>query len=97
MGRWPPNRPRTEQCLQTLQKRAGALAWLADAKLSSGDLTVNGVHTLAVMHLQRNELTEAHRSLASLSESQIVEGPYLLFLRAGLRLASVLPKASMPR
>lgn len=71
--------------------RDAALAWLAEEKVDVPDLTVNGVHTLSLCHLQRSDVESVCIALGKLTPDQGKEGPYLLFLRATANLASVLP------
>jgi hypothetical protein len=71
--------------------RDAALAWLAEEKVDVPDLTVNGVHTLSLCHLQRLDVESVRIALGQLTPAQGKEGPYLLFLRAAASLASVLP------
>jgi hypothetical protein len=68
-----------------------ALAWLAEENIDVPDLTVNGVHTLCLCYLQRLDVESVRIALGKLTPDQTKEGPYVLFLRAAVNLASVLP------
>lgn len=71
---------------------AAALAWLAEHNLSVPDLTVNGIHTLAMIHLQHDDFQKTRDILIEATDAQLAEGPYFLFLRAAVRLATLFPK-----
>jgi hypothetical protein len=71
--------------------RDAALGWLAEEKVDVPDLTVNGVHTLSLCHLQRLDIESIRIALGKFTPDQGKEGPYLLFMRAAASLASVLP------
>jgi hypothetical protein len=68
-----------------------ALLWLAEERLDVPDLTMNGVHTLCLCHLQRLDIESLRVALEKLTPDQLKESPYFLFLRAAANLASVLP------
>jgi hypothetical protein len=68
-----------------------ALAWLAEEGLDVPDLTMNGVHTLCLCHLQKLDVESLRVALEKLTPDQLKDGPYFLLLRAAANLASVLP------
>jgi hypothetical protein len=67
-----------------------ALEFLGSNNLSVADLTMNGIHTLCVLHLKRDNLNEVMNVLNQVSEEQFGDGPYLLLLRGGARLARIM-------
>src|SRR6266545_2168004 len=85
--------------LSILDRRHGtdkALEWWRTQGLSVSDLTAVGAHTLTVLHLKKEEHEEARRILEALPDYHIEEGPSLLLMRAGVRLACTLPKPERP-
>ena len=71
---------------------AAPLAFLDDHNLSVPDLTVNGIHTLCIVHLVQGNLEAVKNVLNQVSEEQFTDGPYLLLLRGAVRLAALFPK-----
>jgi tetratricopeptide (TPR) repeat protein len=68
---------------------AAGLAFLTDHNLSVADLTVNGIHTLCILHLKQGNIETTKQVLSNVSEEQFYEGPYLLFLRGAVRIAAL--------
>jgi hypothetical protein len=69
-----------------------ALVWYDEESLTTGDLTGNGVLTLAQIYLRLQNLEPLKQILAGLTDTQLRENPYLYYLRGAVRFASVLPK-----
>src|SRR5680860_1862841 len=69
-----------------------ALAWLQEEKLPVSDLTMSGLQNLAVLHLHREDIEASRVALVAATEEQLADGPYLLFIRAAVLIASILPK-----
>jgi hypothetical protein len=70
-----------------------ALRFLAKTHIAVSDLTSGGVLALAQAHIRQGAMDELYASLDAVTEPQIAEAPYLLFLRGIARVASVFPKA----
>lgn len=66
------------------------LNWLADEKISAEHLTANGILNLVQAHLQKSETEEVKALLDAISEDKMAQGPFLYFIRAAARIASVL-------
>ena len=71
---------------------AAGLAFLNEHNLSVAVLTVNGVHTLCMVHLKEGNVEKAKQILSDVSEGQLSECPYLLYLRGAVRLAALVPQ-----
>ena len=67
------------------------LAWLGSEGTAVRDLTINGVQTLVVGYLQKNDLETLRLKLNELTDSQLHDGPYFRFVRAMVNIASLLP------
>jgi hypothetical protein len=68
-----------------------ALKWFSDEGLAVRDLTTNGVQTLSVAYLQKQDIDGLRLCLEELTSAQLEQAPYFRFLRAAVSLASVLP------
>ena len=73
-----------------------ALQFLQECNVSSEDLTPGGVVALSQIQMRRGALDELNKALDGLTEQQLSEAPYLLFLRGVCRLALVFPKHYRP-
>jgi hypothetical protein len=71
---------------------AAALDFLTEQKISVADLTVNGIHTLGMLYLRQGNVDQARAVLEAVPEDRFAEGPYLQFFRAGVRMATVVPR-----
>jgi hypothetical protein len=71
---------------------AAALEFIVDQKISVADLTVNGIHTLGMLHIRQGNVEQAKLVLEAVLEDRFTEGPYLQFLRGGVRMAAVVPR-----
>jgi hypothetical protein len=70
-----------------------ALQFLRERTIGVADLTPSGVLALSQIQMRQGRLGELNQELDGLTEQQLSEAPYLLFLRGVCRLASVFPKA----
>jgi hypothetical protein len=70
---------------------AAGLKWFDDEKLSVRDLTINGLQTLAMAHLQGGDFDRLRGRLEDVTPAQLSDAPYFRFLRAMVNVASVLP------
>lgn len=68
-----------------------ALDWLKQEGLSVADLSPAGVLNLAQIWLRKDDILKAKAVLSDVTADQLAESPYLYFLRAAMRLASVFP------
>ncbi len=69
-----------------------ALQFLRERTVGPADLTPGGVVALSHIQMRNGGLGELNKELDGLTEQQLSEAPYLLFLRGVCRLASVFPK-----
>jgi len=69
-----------------------ALEFLRERKTASADLTTGGVVALSQIYLRKGEFGQLDLTLDSLTDQQLAEAPYLLYLRGVCRLAAVFPK-----
>ena len=69
-----------------------ALDWFRDQSLSPGNLTPNGVLALCQIHLHQQNVAAVKQILAGLSDAQLRECPYFLFLRGVVHFAAVLSR-----
>jgi hypothetical protein len=70
---------------------ANGLQWLAQAGMPVTQLTINGLHTLVMAYLQSEDFDGLRPRLEEIAPAQLLEGPYLRFLRAMVNVASILP------
>lgn len=68
-----------------------ALEWYNEEKLSTPLLTIYGVHTLVLCHLQKNDIEGIRNALDALTPDQAAEAPFFLSIRASALMASVVP------
>lgn len=81
--------------LSILLKERGddaALQFLLERKAASTDLTAGGVVALSQIYLRKGEFSALNSALDALSDQQLSEAPYLIFLRGVCRFAAVFPK-----
>lgn len=69
-----------------------ALRFLTENKIAVPDLTSGGVLALAQVHIRQGAMDELYTCFDSVTESQLTEAPYLLYIRGVARVASVFPK-----
>jgi len=69
-----------------------ALQFLGERTVGPANLTPGGVVALSQIQMRKGGLGELNKDLDALTEQQLSEAPYLLFLRGVCRLASVFPK-----
>ncbi len=55
-----------------------ALEWLAEEDPGTPDLSINGVHTLCISYLQKEDIESVRAALEKLAPDQIDQGPYFL-------------------
>ena len=67
------------------------LKWLEEQKFSTADLTINGLQTLAMVYLQKNDFDGLRIKLEDMTDAQLLDGPYFRFLRAMVNVATILP------
>ena len=68
-----------------------ALKWLSDEKIPVSGLTVNGLQSLTLAHLQKQDFEGLRARLDEISTQQLGDGPYFRFVRAIVNVASILP------
>ena len=68
-----------------------ALARFTENGLSPARLTALGVLTLCQLYLRRSDLEAVSRVLLQATSDQMVQAPYLYFLRGAMRFARLLP------
>ncbi|SED26092.1 hypothetical protein SAMN05519104_3164 [Rhizobiales bacterium GAS188] len=82
--------------LATTRNDAAALDWLAQEDLTVVNLTPQGAITLCQIYLRQEDFDKAKETLGQITARQLLEGPYLYFLRGVIRFASVLPAPDRP-
>jgi hypothetical protein len=82
--------------LATVRGDTATLDWLAQEGLTATDLTPQGVLSLCQIFFRQEDYHKAKETLEQLTAQQLIDGPYLYFLRGAVRFASVLPAPDRP-